>query len=37
VLLCASASAFAFSALVLLVGQHEGHLVYKKLSGGVLA
>jgi len=27
----------AFSALTLLVGQQEGHLAYKKLSGGVLA
>jgi len=25
----------AFSALTLLVGRQEGHLVYKKLSGGV--
>jgi len=29
--------AFAFSALTLLVGRQEGHLAYKKLSGGVLA
>ena len=28
---------FAFSALVLLVGQQEGHLACKKLSGWVLA
>ena len=28
---------FAFSALTLLVGQQEGHLACKKLSGGVLA
>jgi len=27
----------AFSALTLLVGRQEGHLVCKKLSGGVLA
>jgi len=27
----------AFSALTLLVGQQEGHLACKKLSGGVLA
>jgi len=27
----------AFSALTLLVGQREGHLACKKLSGGVLA
>ena len=27
---------FAFSALTLLVGQHEGHPACKKLSGGVL-
>jgi len=27
----------AFSALTLLVGQQEGHLAGKKLSGGVLA
>jgi len=27
----------AFSALMLLVGWQEGHLVCKKLSGGVLA
>ena len=27
----------AFSALMLLVGQQEGHLACKKLSGGVLA
>jgi len=26
----------AFSALTLLVGQQEGHLASKKLSGGVL-
>jgi len=30
-------SAFAFSALMLLVGQQEGHLAFKKLSGEVLA
>ena len=29
--------AHAFSALSLLVGQQEGHLACKKLSGGVLA
>jgi len=28
---------FAFSALMLLVGQPEGHPACKKLSGGVLA
>jgi len=28
---------FAFSALTLLVGQEEGQLVCRKLSGGVLA
>ena len=28
---------FALSALMLLVGQQEGHPVCKKLSGGVLA
>jgi len=28
---------FAFSALTLVVGQQEGHLACKKLSGGVLA
>jgi len=28
---------YAFSALTLLVGRQEGHLAYKKLSGGVLA
>jgi len=28
---------FAFSALMLLVGQQEGHPACKKLSGGVLA
>jgi len=27
----------AFSAVTLLVGQQEGHLACKKLSGGVLA
>jgi len=27
----------SFSALTLLVGQQEGHLAYRKLSGGVLA
>jgi len=27
----------AFSALTLLVGQQEGHLACKKMSGGVLA
>jgi len=31
-----SACAFAFSALMLLVGQQEGHPACKKLSGGVL-
>ena len=31
------ANCFAFSALSLLVGQQEGHLACKKLSGGVLA
>jgi len=30
-------SALAFSALTLLVGQQEGHLACKKLSGEVLA
>jgi len=30
-------SAFAFSALTMLVGRQEGHLACKKLSGGVLA
>jgi len=30
-------SAFALSALTLLVGQQEGHPACKKLSGGVLA
>jgi len=30
-------SACAFSALTLLVGQQEGHLACKKLSGGMLA
>jgi len=30
-------SFFAFSALMLLVGQQEGHPGCKKLSGGVLA
>jgi len=30
-------SAFAFSALTLLVGWQEGHPACKKLSGGVLA
>jgi len=29
-------SALAFSALMLLVGQQEGHPACKKLSGGVL-
>jgi len=28
---------FAFSALTLLVGRHEGHPACKKLSGGMLA
>jgi len=28
---------FSFSALMLLTGQQEGHLAYKKMSGGVLA
>jgi len=28
---------FAFSALMLLVGQQEGHPACKKLSGGMLA
>jgi len=28
---------FAFSALMLLVGRHEGHPACKKLSGQVLA
>jgi len=28
---------FAFSALMLLVGQQEGHSAVKKLSGGMLA
>ena len=31
-----SFSACAFSALTLLVGWQEGHLAFKKLSGGVL-
>jgi len=31
-----SATFFAFSALTLLVGQHEGHLACKKLSDGLL-
>ena len=30
-------SAYAFSALKLLVGQQEGHPLCKKLSGGVLS
>jgi len=30
-------SAYAVSALLLLVGQQEGHLACKKLSGGMLA
>jgi len=30
-------SAFAFSALMLLVGRQEGHPACKKLTGGVLA
>jgi len=30
-------TSFAFSALTLLVGRQEGHLVCKKLSGGLLA
>ena len=30
-------SAFAFSALTLLVGRQEGHPACKKLTGGVLA
>jgi len=30
-------SAYAFSALTLLVGRQEGHLACKNLSGGVLA
>ena len=30
-------SAFAFSALTLLVGRQEGHPACKKLSGGMLA
>jgi len=30
-------SVFSFSALMLLVGQQEGHPACKKLSGGVLA
>ena len=30
-------SAYAFSALTLLVGRQEGHPACKKLSGGVLA
>jgi len=32
-----SFSAYAFSALTLLVGQQEGHLACNKLSGGMLA
>ena len=35
--LCVAFSAFAFSALTLLVGRQEGHPPVKKLSGGVLA
>jgi len=34
---CKYISRSAFSALMLLVGQQEGHLACKKLSGGVLA
>jgi len=30
-------SAYEFSALMMLVGQQEGHPACKKLSGGVLA
>jgi len=36
-MLLVSFSAFAFSALTLLVGRQEGHPACKKLSGGVLA
>ena len=32
-----SYTSFAFSALMLLVGWHEGHPACKKQSGGVLA
>ena len=34
---CSFLSKIAFSALTLLIGRQEGHLVCKKLSGGVLA
>ena len=34
---CFAFSAFAFSALTLLVGRQEGHPACKKLSGGMLA
>ena len=34
---CYAFSAYAFSALTLLVGRQEGHPACKKLSGGVLA
>jgi len=34
---CFAFSAFAFSALTLLVGRQEGHPACKKLSGEVLA
>jgi len=35
-LVLSSFSAFAFSALTLLVGRQEGHPACKKLSGGML-
>jgi len=34
---CLRITVFAFSALMLLVGRHEGHPACKKLSGGMLA
>ena len=39
ILLCVAMviSGFAFSALMLLVGQQAGHPAFEKLSGGVLA
>jgi len=36
-MLCYVSITYAFSALMLLVGQQEGHPACKKLSGGVLA
>jgi len=36
-LILCSISVIAFSALTLLVGQQEGHLACKKVSGGMLA